>query len=83
MSNLFPDTTLEAEQVLIELFRQTPAWRKLEIMCQMNQTVRDLALDGLKLRHPKATPRELHRRLAELLLGPELAERAYGPLVQG
>jgi hypothetical protein len=36
-------------------------------------------LSGLRQRYPQATPEEL-RRLADLLLGPELAARAYGPL---
>jgi len=31
-------------------------------------------------RHPQATPAELHRLLADLWLGPELAARVYGPL---
>lgn len=47
---------------------------------QLNQTVRTLALSGLRQRHPEATPQELRRRLADLLLGPYLAARAYGPL---
>ncbi len=77
---LFPDTHPEAEAVLIKLLRQAPPWRKLYIVGQMNQTVRTLALSGLRQRHPQATPHELRRRLADLLLGTELAERVYGPL---
>lgn len=45
----------------------------------MSQSVRLLALAGLRQRHPAAGPAELRRRLADLLLGPELAARAYGP----
>ena len=47
---------------------------------QVNQTVRTLAPSGLRQRHPDATPQELRRRLADLLLGPDLAAQAYGPL---
>ncbi len=83
MSTLFPDTRPEAERVQIELLRQAPPWRKLHMVGQMNQTVRTLALSGLRQRHPQATPEELRRRLADLLLGPELAARVYGPLVGG
>jgi Arc/MetJ family transcription regulator len=46
----------------------------------MNQAVRTLALSGLRERYPEATPKELRRRLADLLLGEDLAARAYGPL---
>jgi hypothetical protein len=48
------------------------------MVSQLNQTMRTLALSGLRQRHPEATPQEL-RRLADLLLGPDLAARAYGP----
>jgi hypothetical protein len=81
MSTLFPDTSPEAEQVLIELLRQAPAWKKIEMLGQLNQMAKTLAMTGLKQRHPKASPEELRRRLADLLLGSELAEKVYGPLI--
>jgi len=77
---LFPDTRPEAEAVLIGLLRQAPPWRKLHMVGQLNQTVRTLALSGLRQRYPEATPQELRRHLADLLLGPDLAALAYGPL---
>lgn len=77
---LFPDTRPDAEAVLIELLRHTPAWRKLQMVDQMNQAVRALTLSGLRRRHPDASPGELDRRLADLFLGPHLAARVYGPL---
>ena len=80
MPPLFPDTRPEAEAVLIQLLRQCPPWRKLHMVGQLNQTVRTLALSGLRARHPKASPEELRRRLADLLLGPDLATQVYGPL---
>ena len=78
MSVLFPDTAPEAERVLIDLLRRAPPLRKLEMVGQLNQTVRTLALSGLRQRHPQATAEELRRRLADLLLGPALAARVYG-----
>jgi len=78
--SLFPDTRPEAEAVLIRLLRHAPPWRKLHMVSQLNQTVRTLALAGLRQRYPEATPQELRRRLADLLLGPDLARRAYGSL---
>jgi hypothetical protein len=77
---LFSDTRPEAERVLLELLRQAPPYRKLEMVAQMNETVRALALSGLQERYPQATPEELRRRLADVLLGPALAEKVYGPL---
>lgn len=79
---LFPDTRPEVEEVLMALLRQAPPWRKLEMVGQLNQTVRTLALSGLRQRHPQASPQELRRRLADLLLGPDLATHVYGPLAE-
>jgi len=75
----FTDTHPEAERVQIELLRRAPAWRKMQMVGELNRTVKELALSGLRRRHPHASPEELRRRLADLLLGPELAARAYGP----
>jgi len=82
MSDLFPDTRPEAEYVLVKLLRQAPPWRKLEMVGQMNQMLHTLAISGLRQRYPQATEKELRRHLADLLLGPELAARAYGSLKQ-
>ena len=77
---LSPDTDPQIERMQIEGLRQMPPWRKLEPVGDMNRTVRALALAGLRQRHPDDTPAQRRRRLADLALGPELAERVYGPL---
>lgn len=46
----------------------------------LSEMVRTLALSGLHTRHPEAGGARLQRRLADLLLGPDLAAKAYGPL---
>ena len=80
MSALFPDTRPEAEAVLIRLLRDAPSWRKIEMVDQLNQSVKLLALTGLKKRFPNENEKQLHRRLAGLLLGDELASKVYGPM---
>ncbi len=77
----FSDTSPEAEAVLVALLRQAAPWRKWEMVGEMNAAVRLLALEGLRRRFPQAGEAELRRRLADLLLGPALAEKAYGPLI--
>lgn len=74
------DTSPEAEAVLFKLWRETPAWRKLEMMEGLNRGARQLALMGLRQRFPDASPEELQRRLASILLGDDLASRVYGPI---
>jgi hypothetical protein len=80
MTALSPDTHPEIERLQIERLRQMPAWRKVALMAEMSQTVRTLALAGLRQRHPDDTPAQRWRRLADLLLGPELAAKVYAPL---
>jgi len=77
MKTLSPDTHSEAEKVLIELLRKTPAWRKLEMMSQITTTCRELALIGLQKRYPAATNEELKKRLAALVLPRQMVIRAY------
>ena len=74
-----PDTSPEAERVLIELLRQAPAWRRLQLTDRMSATTRQLCLAGIRSRHPQASPAEMRRRFAEIHLGSELAARVYGP----
>ena len=74
------DTHPDIERVQIELMRKAPVWRKVELLGQLNETAKLFALCGLRQRHPKASEQEIRRRLAGLLLGEDLAERAYGPL---
>ncbi len=80
MTQVFPDTPPETERVLFAMLREMPPWRKLEMVAQLNQTMRELVLTGLRERYPHASPEELRRRLADIVLGPELAAKAYGPL---
>ncbi len=74
------DTSPEVEAVLFKLWRETTARRKLEMMDGLNRTVRQLALAGLRSRFPNASPDELHRRLADIVLGEAVANQVYGTL---
>jgi hypothetical protein len=75
MIGTMTDTRPAAERVHIQLLRQAPAWRKLQLLGELNAAARALALSGLRQRHPDASPEELRQRLAELWLGPELSAR--------
>ena len=79
MRTLSEDTSPHIEQVPIELLRQMPPWRKLARAGQFNRMLSTLALNGLRQRHPHASPEELRRRLADIRRGPKRAARVYGP----
>lgn len=80
MSALFPDTHPKMEALQIQLWRQASPTRKMQMVAQLNQSARVLALAGLRSQYPQASEAELRRRLAGLLLGEELARKAYGEL---
>jgi len=44
----------------------------------MIQTGREFALAGLRARYPSASPGELQRRLAALVLDRDIVRRVYG-----
>lgn len=67
--------------MLVELLRGASAARKVAMVLSANRTARALALTGLRERYPGDSSARLHRRLADLWLGPELAAKAYGPLL--
>jgi hypothetical protein len=80
MKTQSPDTGPEAERVLFDLLRQATPARKFELIVSANLASRELALCGLRMRHPEASAQQLERRLAGLWLGEELAAKGYGPL---
>jgi hypothetical protein len=80
MSALYPDTDPRVEALQIELWRQASPTRKMHMLAQLNASARILALAGLRSRYPNATETELRRRLADLILGEELARKVYGEI---
>lgn len=80
MKQPYDDTDPQTERVLLELMRSAPEWRRVETMCGMIETLQQLVLSGVRERHPGASEVEVRRRAADILLGPELARQAYGPL---
>ena len=80
MSALYSDTDPKVEALQIKMWRQASPTRKMHMLAQLNASVRILALAGLRSRFPNATETELRRRLANLILGEELARKVYGEM---
>jgi len=78
MTALYSDTHPKMEALQIQFIRHMPAWKKISIVNDLNATVKTLATSGIKQRHPEATPEQIQRMLAELMLGVELAHKVYG-----
>ena len=76
MSTLFSDTHPKMEALLIELWRKASPTRKMQMLAQLNQSARLLALAGLRSQYPHASEAELRRRLTGLLSEKKLHVRS-------
>ena len=77
MSILSSDTHPKIEKMQIEFIRRMPSWKKFSIVDGLNETVKMLAITGIKQRNPNATLEQVQRMLAGLMLGEELAQKVY------
>jgi hypothetical protein len=76
------DTQPEITSLQYHLLRQVSPARKLAMLGEMNLTVKTLMYSGLRSHYPADSTEKLNRRLADLILGPELANRVYGSFVE-
>jgi len=70
-----PDTTPEAEAVLVAGLRGLSPARRLQMAAELTRMTRRLSWYGLCRRYPTATEDELRYRWCTLLYGEELAAR--------
>jgi len=77
MGGYYSDTHPKIEQMQIELIRRMPSWKKFAAIDDLNETLKSLALGGIKRMHPEASTVQLRRILADVLLGEDLAQKAY------
>lgn len=73
------DTSPDAAEVQLRIYRAMSPARKIALVEDANRTARRLALAGIELRYPHASESERFRLLMDLILGKDLAEKAYGP----
>lgn len=78
MSAAISDTTPEMEKVLISLLRQVPPVKKLEMLNGLNRSARELAMNGIRRRHPEATERQVRWYLCSLLYGDDITCKVLG-----
>ena|SRR2546426_930200 len=69
------DTNPEARRVQIGIWRRMPAAKKLELVGRLNAMARHLVMEGLRQRHPQASPDQIEEYYFQLILGPELAAK--------
>jgi len=72
------DTTPEVERLLFDAYRRMASWEKVRRVSESTRACQELALAGMRERHPGASERELELRLAALRLDCETMIRVYG-----
>ena len=80
MTSYYSDTHPRMEALQVKLLRDTPPWRKMEMLAELNKAARELALAGLRQRYPDADETALLRHLANILLGPDIARKVYAEM---
>ena len=71
------DTSPEAEQRQVALWRGMTKLEKARLVSSASRAVQLLSLAGIRRRHPRATEEECLLRLARIKLGPEAFALAY------
>lgn len=71
------DTSKESEQAYLKLLREAPPWRKAAMVNSLTRACQELALAGIRLRHPNASEKEIRMRLAALWIDREVMIRVF------
>jgi hypothetical protein len=71
------DTSPASRARYYELLRSLPVDRRMQAMVRLSRAVRELALAGIRERHPAATNAELQVRLTVRLYGRAVAQRLF------
>jgi len=72
------DTSLHADDVQFEILRRMTPLERAALMTALTLAVQDLAMAGVRTRHPSASDDELRLRLAVQRLGAETVRKVWG-----
>ena len=76
------DTSQEAHEHQVRLYRAMSAERRSEIALRMSDDLRRIAAEGIRQRHPDYSETDVRRALVALLYGAEAASKVWpGALV--
>jgi hypothetical protein len=63
------DTSPKAAAIQREIFRRMTSAARLRLALEMSESIRDVALAGLRARHPELNANELSRELMRVMYG--------------
>jgi hypothetical protein len=78
------DTSPEAAEVQLEIYRRMSPEARLRVGLELTELSRRLLAEGVRRRHPEYTDGQAHLAFLRLWLGDELYREAYAgePLVE-
>jgi len=76
-SPLALDTAIDVERRQVEVWRAMTSAQRAALISGLTQAAHRMAVAGVRQRHPDAAPDEQFLRLAIVILGSDLARRAY------
>lgn len=74
------DTSKDAQQVLVDIYRNMSPAVKFRRIFDLYQMGRELTMAGLRLSHPQASERQIWYLWAKRHLGDKLFKDVYGDL---
>jgi hypothetical protein len=72
-----PDTSPDADRKQREILASLSGARRIEIAFEMSASVREIAADGIRSRHPEYDETQVRHALHRLLLGDPLFRAAW------
>ena len=71
------DTTPDAARVHLEIIRRLSPERRLELAFEMSNNLREVAVSGVRSRHPEYSDEQVRFAVARLMLGDELFRKVH------
>lgn len=71
------DTTPDAHRIQADIYRRMSGAERLSLAFQITATVRDLAMAGVRARHPDYSDDQVFRAWARLTLGDDLTAAVW------
>lgn len=67
------DTSDQAEQQQLELFRRLTPTERIQKVCSLSSSLRQMAMDSIRRHYPEMSDHECQIKFIEITYGPELA----------
>jgi hypothetical protein len=75
MNYIPADTTLEAHRKQVEILRKLSPQRKALMAMELTDNIRQIAIEGIRSRHPEFNEKQVMRELLRLIIGDDIFQK--------